>query len=359
MAQFIPIEVSGQPSAKLLLRRIGADRVDRFLEHRLTEKQIVDVHALLAHAFGRTREVNLVPVQGRAGRVCAIGRRRWNLQNPVCVVVDQRDLAEIEWIPHDLVAGRMPIITAGTVLGVGQNCGQLWRLVKDAIPFDALTSDHTRGSIAGETFEEFRGRQGRAPVLGDLVLPNLQRNVPGAPDEAKATMDTSVVDLADPEDQQGFKHLEGERRALQAVAEVAASVRLIGSARCKIAGEPGHADHSYRFEDVIKELLEWAIGVEREGKALEHYDLGVLDARTSVEVAVMSTALTAQLRINDEPAMRFYRAEDVPLPSDPRKAEIQQSVAERARTERMQTTQTIDEVVLRRIATGLIQSGSC
>ncbi|WP_368933394.1 hypothetical protein [Brevundimonas naejangsanensis] len=145
----------------------------------------------------------------------------------------------------------------------------------------------------------------------------------------------------------------------QAVAEVAASVRLIGSARCKIAGEPGHADHSYRFEDVIKELLEWAIGVEREGKALEHYDLGVLDARTSVEVAVMSTALTAQLRINDEPAMRFYRAEDVPLPSDPRKAEIQQSVAERARTERMQTTQTIDEVVLRRIATGLIQSGSC
>lgn len=137
------------------------------------------------------------------------------------------------------------------------------------------------------------------------------------------------------------------------LAEAPVAVSLLGGTCCFIAGEPGQPDNRYRFDEVLSELFEWAVGIERQGEALDHFDLGTLDDKTSVEVRVLSTDLMAELYINDQLSMRFRLVHPVPEPQDAKEAAIQRRLIERADVGGKRTTQSIDHIVLRRIASGL------
>ncbi|WP_191555041.1 MULTISPECIES: helix-turn-helix domain-containing protein [Brevundimonas] len=137
------------------------------------------------------------------------------------------------------------------------------------------------------------------------------------------------------------------------LAEAPSIVRLLGGTRCPIPGERGRPDRQYRFDEVLGELFEWAAGVELDDTALHHFDLGVLDDKTLVEVRVMSTDLVAEVYIDDQLSMRFRPVHPVPEPADTAQAAIQRRLIDRVDGSRMRTTQSIDQDVIRRIASGL------
>lgn len=133
------------------------------------------------------------------------------------------------------------------------------------------------------------------------------------------------------------------------LAEAPSIVRLLGAWCCLIPGERGRPDKQYRFDEVLGELFEWAVG----GRVLHHFDLGVLDDKTLVEVRVMSTDLVAEVYIDDQLNMRFRLVHPVPEPADKAQAAIQRRLIDRVDGSRMRTTQSIDQDVIRRIASGL------
>lgn len=137
------------------------------------------------------------------------------------------------------------------------------------------------------------------------------------------------------------------------LAEAPSIVRLLGGARHFTPGEPGRPDNEYRFDEVLGELFEWAASVELHGKARSHVDLGVLGDRTLVEVRVMPTDLIAEIYVDETPSMRFRLVHPVPEPADKAQAAIQRRLIDRADGSRMRTTQSIDQDVIRRIASGL------
>lgn len=140
------------------------------------------------------------------------------------------------------------------------------------------------------------------------------------------------------------------------LAEAPAMVRLLGSTCCLIPGERGRPDKPYRFDEVLGELFRWAAGIEHHGKALHHFDLGILDDKTLVEVRVMSTDLMADVYVDDELSMRFRLVHPIPEPPDAMQADIQRHLIGRVDGSRMRTIQSINEAVIRRIASGLPQS---
>lgn len=137
------------------------------------------------------------------------------------------------------------------------------------------------------------------------------------------------------------------------LAEAPSMVRLLGGSCCFIPGERGRPDKRYRFDEVLGELFEWAAGVELHGKALHHFDLGVLDDTTLVEVRIMPTDLMAEAYIDDQLSMRFRVVHPVQELGDAAQAAIQCRLIDRVDGSRMRTTQSIDHDVIRRIASGL------
>lgn len=130
-------------------------------------------------------------------------------------------------------------------------------------------------------------------------------------------------------------------------------VRLLAGSCCFMPGERGRPGKQYRFDEVLGELFEWAAGVELQGTALHHFDLGVLDNKTQVEVRVMATDLMAEVYIDEQLSMRFRLVHPVPEPDDAEQAAIQRRLVRRVDGSRMRTTQSIDDDVIRRIASGL------
>ena len=139
----------------------------------------------------------------------------------------------------------------------------------------------------------------------------------------------------------------------ESLAEAPTMVRLLAGSCCFMPGERGRPDKRYRFDEVLGELFEWAAGVELHGKAQHHFDLGVLDNKTQVEVRVMATDLMAEVYIDEQLSMRFRLVHPVPEPDDAEQAAIQRRLVRRVDGSRMRTTQSIDDDVIRRIASGL------
>lgn len=139
----------------------------------------------------------------------------------------------------------------------------------------------------------------------------------------------------------------------ESLAEAPTMVRLLAGSCCFMPGERGRPGKQYRFDEVLGELFEWAAGVELQGTALHHFDLGVLDNKTQVEVRVMATDLMAEVYIDEQLSMRFRLVHPVPEPDDAEQAAIQRRLVRRVDGSRMRTTQSIDDDVIRRIASGL------
>lgn len=137
------------------------------------------------------------------------------------------------------------------------------------------------------------------------------------------------------------------------LAEAPSMVRLLGDARHFTPGEPGRLDNEYRFDEVLGELFEWAADVELHGRARPHFDLGVLGDSTLVEVRVMPTDLIAEIYTDETLSMSFRLVHPVPEPPDAAQAAIQRRLIDRVEGSRMRTTQSIDQDVIRRIASGL------
>lgn len=144
----------------------------------------------------------------------------------------------------------------------------------------------------------------------------------------------------------------------QAIAEAPSMVQLMGETACLVTEDEGAAWENYGFEDALVHVLEEIAAKAAGDQTAPHPLLGSFVGRPMI-LRLSGTDLTAEIVIDDVVEMRFshFAANSPPMsdPDDWDALPMCDRLRLRAIMGGMSTTRAIDEVALRRIASGLIR----